>query len=431
MNPHPDPTAAFATMLVDDVASLDGTQAAEALGRVKVVRGFLDHYEARLSSHIHRLHADGAAAPAADLHTRNGGVSAKEARAKERRARALDQAPSLAGQLAAGSVTAAHADAIADATCRLDDATKQEFFEHEAALASDATRMTPEQFAQNCRDLIAGIERDQGIERDRRQRRETRLSKKIDREGMYVLNARMHPELGHAVFNMIDAETAALVHAAGDRSADRSEVAARALGNLVTAGHQATRPLEAEIRLHVDSRTLLDGAHPDTVCEYDDSTPLPPPTVRRMACNGRIVPIVIDSKGVVLNAGRQQRLANRQQRRALRAMYRTCAFPGCDVPFQRCEIHHIEPFELGGNTDLADLLPVCARHHQVIHDPGWKLDLDAERTLTIRQPDGSVYATQPLRRSGSWATHEAEPDPPPDAADGRAAGPPLQLRLSA
>lgn len=109
-----DPADALSASLPGAVAALDGSQAAEALGRVKAVRGFLDSYEAKLTSHIKQLHTKGESAPAADLHTRNGGVSSKEAQQKERRAEALEQTPSLADKLANGEVTAGHADAIAD-----------------------------------------------------------------------------------------------------------------------------------------------------------------------------------------------------------------------------------------------------------------------------------------------------------------------------
>lgn len=246
--------------------------------------------------------------------------------------------------------------------------------------------MTPEEFRKNCRDLIAQLERDQGIERDRQRRKETRLSKRVDRDGMYVINARLHPELGTAVFNALDAETAKLVKAGGDRNVDRQHHAADALGNLVTGGHQAIRPNEAEVRLHVDVTRFVDGPHEHGVCEYDDGTPVPAPTARRLICNGRIIPIIIDTNGVALNAGREIRLANRQQRRALRAMYRTCAFPGCDVDFNGCEIHHLLPFEFGGLTDLINLLPLCIRHHHVIHEPGWRLTLDDDRHSRSTNP---------------------------------------------
>ena len=78
-------------------------------------------------------------------------------------------------------------------------------------------------------------------------------------------------------------------------------------------------------------------------------------------------------------------------------MYRTCAFNGCDITFNRCEIHHIRPWELAGLTDLINLLPLCSRHHHLVHEARWTLELAPDRTLTITEPDGQVYATVPIQ----------------------------------
>ena len=434
-----NPADTLRTLLPDDVTVLDATRAGDTLKTVKGCRGFLDAYEARLTRHITRLHSAGASAPAADLHTRDGGVSSKEAKQKERRAEALEQAPSLADKLETGEVTAGHADALADVTSRLDADTRAAFFGHQELLADDAARRTPEEFAKNCRDLIRSIERDQGLERDQRQRRDTRLTKNIDRDGMYTINARLHPELGHAIFNALDTETAKLVTEGGDRTIDRAGVAAEALGNLVTGGHQAIRPHEAEIRLHIDEARLTNDT--DTgICEYDDGTPIPLPTVQRLICNGHIVPIIINTDGTVVDVGRTQRIANRAQRRALRAMYPTCAFHGCDITFNRCEIHHIHYYELGGKTDLDNLIPLCSRHHHVVHDLGWTLELDQHRTLTIRDTNGNIHATVPLPSTTRGITpnraDQSKPAPPSPATitdrDERPPGrPPDQLTLIA
>ena len=110
-------------------------------------------------------------------------------------------------------------------------------------------------------------------------------------------------------------------------------------------------------------------------------------------CNGFITPVILGEDGVPINVGRTHRTATRAQRRALRTIYRTCAYTGCDVAFDRCEIHHIDWFEHGGTTDLHNLLPLCARHHHLVHEGGWTLHLTPDRTLTITRPDGTHHAT--------------------------------------
>jgi hypothetical protein len=209
---------------------------------------------------------------------------------------------------------------------------------------------------------------------------------------MFRLRGEFDPELGTKIWTALDAEIGAVVAEGGDRTADRNHVAAVALGNLVAGGHQAERPAQAEISVLIDLPTIEHGLHDSSACETAGGVPIAPETARRLACDAKIIPIVLGGDGCALDVGRDRRHANRAQRRALRAMYRTCAFDGCDVVFDRCEIHHLIEWELGGLTDLVNLLPLCSRHHHVVHEGGWGLALAADRTLTITRPDGEVFA---------------------------------------
>ncbi len=115
---------------------------------------------------------------------------------------------------------------------------------------------------------------------------------------------------------------------------------------------------------------------------------------------------IVVRNGVIISApgrldlGRTTRLANRAQRRALRALHHSCAIPGCDVRFDHCTIHHIIWWRRGGRTDFANLLPLCSRHHHLVHDRGWHLSLGPNRELTVTTPSGRVMTTGPPRR---WA----------------------------
>ena len=396
--------------LVDaDVASADGEACGELLGLARVVRGRVDAIEARVGSRLSELHDTAGGAPVADQHTRCGGVSASEGRRKERRSETIEQAPAFGEALADGHIGAEHVDALANATAKLDHEVRAGLFDRVDDLLSDATRMSPERFGRSCRDLARRLERDQGIERNRRQRAATYLSRRIDpATGMVVGRYAFHPELANRVFGAVDREVAAMI-ADGERrndaefargSVDRNRLAAEALGRLVGSGHANARPAEADITLIVDLRTLTDGFHEHTVCETSEGLPLPPSSVRRLVCQGRIAPIIVDGQGTALDAGRTIRHANRRQRRALRAMYRTCGLGDCDVPFDRCEMHHVVAWEHGGASDLHNLLPLCSRHHHTVHELGWTLDLAVDRTVTVRQVDGAVVLV-------------GEPDVPP------------------
>ncbi len=401
--------AAVEALDAADLASADTAVCISLLRDVRRARGWLDAVEARISSRMRDLSTvtPGATGPAAtavaDLHGSVGGVSAAEGRRKERRSKTLDAAPSFADALETGKIGAEHVDALANATAGLDDTIKTELLEQEASLLAAAASKTPEEFTRVCRDRIRRLERDHGISRNRQQRDDTYLRRKINRatgmtEGRYAF----HPELANQIFNAIDREIAAMI-AAGERAGDpeflerryqRDRLAAEALGRLVAGGHDRERPLEADVSYVVDAQTAATGRlHAHSVCETGDGLPVPPESVRRALCNGFITPVILGTDGVPINVGRTHRTATRAQRRALRTIYRHCAHHGCDVPFDRCEIHHVDWFEHGGTTDLHNLLPLCSRHHHLVHEGGWTIHLAPDRTLTITRPDGHIHAS--------------------------------------
>ena len=110
--------------------------------------------------------------------------------------------------------------------------------------------------------------------------------------------------------------------------------------------------------------------------------------------------VVVHAPGA-LNLGRSTRIANRAQRRVLRALYPSCAIPGCGVGYEHCDLHHVMWWRHGGTTDLSNLVPVCDRHHHDIHDNGWRLALSENRTLAIAMPDGQQMTTGPPKRNAA------------------------------
>ena len=144
----------------------------------------------------------------------------------------------------------------------------------------------------------------------------------------------------------------------------------------------------------------------------DNGTPhdLPIESYRRMACQAAIIPVVLNSDGVCLDLGRDVRLANRAQRRALTAMYQTCGIPGCNVSSRHCQPHHVHWVRHLGNTDLANLIPLCSKHHHAVHEGGWNLVLHPNRSITITYPDGRVQNSGP---PASYQKGRQRPGRPP------------------
>ena len=72
--------------------------------------------------------------------------------------------------------------------------------------------------------------------------------------------------------------------------------------------------------------------------------------------------------------------------------------PAAGSRYELCHLHHVIWWRHGGTTDLANLAPLCNRHHHAVHDDGWHLTLTTNRTLTITYPDGTPQLTGPPRR---------------------------------
>lgn len=156
-------------------------------------------------------------------------------------------------------------------------------------------------------------------------------------------------------------------------------------------------------------RLIEDGCD-HGLCETSDGTMLPAASLRRMLCDALVYPVVLGGEGELVDSGRRERTVNRAQRRALRAMHRTCAHPGCAVGFDSCRIHHVRWWTRDrGPTDIDNLLPLCESHHHVVHEGGWSLTMTPDRVATWIRPDGTVWITAAtVDRSHDVLAHERQ-----------------------
>src|SRR6478672_6725708 len=86
----------------------------------------------------------------------------------------------------------------------------------------------------------------------------------------------------------------------------------------------------------------------------DAGTLLGPETVRRLACDGTVTPVVRAPDGHVLHWGRDRRYFTTAQTTALWLRDQHCTFPGCHAPATRCDAHHLRHWLDGGPTDLTN-----------------------------------------------------------------------------
>ncbi|GGU28581.1 HNH endonuclease signature motif containing protein [Nocardioides albus] len=120
---------------------------------------------------------------------------------------------------------------------------------------------------------------------------------------------------------------------------------------------------------------------------YDETngTTITAAEARRMACNATIIPWVLGGDSVVLDAGRESRFFQPIQRKALRLTQKCCQAESCDMPPEWCDAHHLNPWAVGGRTDLNDGVLLCPHHHRLAHAPGYTHE---------RLPDGTIRFTR-------------------------------------
>lgn len=68
-----------------------------------------------------------------------------------------------------------------------------------------------------------------------------------------------------------------------------------------------------------------------------------------------------------VNLYRAKRFASEKQRVLAKLLAPACPFPGCRHSADACEIHHVQAWKHGGETNVGNLVPLC-RYHNGVND---------------------------------------------------------------
>ena len=322
--------------------------------------------------------------------------SLRRAARTARRASTADAVAEVGAALAAGQISGEHVDAVTAGLEGLQPAQRALLAGHGATLAALAGQLTPDEFRRQVTKLVHQVQADDGVAKLQRQQRAVRLRAWVDKQsGMTRLSGEFDPETGARLINQLNNRLDALFHGRTpdhcptDPLARQDFLRAHALLNLLnghhTGGSGDTRPDadtssssdgssgagrtgtdagagggvggrgRVEMCVTIDLRTIIHGYHTGSRVDFGiDGIDLPLDTLRRIAQWADIIPVLLDNDGVILKMGRTRRLATRNQRRALRAMYRTCAIPHCTQPVRQCEPHHCNEWDPGGLTEYVN-----------------------------------------------------------------------------
>ena len=162
-----------------------------------------------------------------------------------------------------------------------------------------------------------------------------------------------------------------------------------------------------------DDTTLFPADHPadhsaDHATGWENGSPgavlagigrIPATTGQRLACDGELTTVLLDGEGAVRGVRTERRFFTTTQRRAMIGRDGDrCPWPWCDRPATWSDGHHLVWSTRGGPTTVANGALPCPAHHTMCHEGGWDLH---------RLPDGRYQATH---RDGR--TLGPEPHPP-------------------
>jgi hypothetical protein len=199
------------------------------------------------------------------------------------------------------------------------------------------------------------------------------LSQPYDDDGMAVYRLRLDPE-GSQVLEAILGPLSAprpTPECPDLRSCDqrRGQALVEICRRAAAAGGAAPTTTKASVFVTINVQDLKNRSGAGTTLLTGQL--LAPGTIRRIACDASIIPVVLGTDSEVLDIGRARRLFPPGMLRAMWLRDKGCTIPGCGAPPMWADAHHIVHWVDGGPTALTNAALLCGRHHTIAHQRGW------------------------------------------------------------
>lgn len=332
--------------------------------------------------------------------------------------------PQVAGAWAAGVITSEHVDVLARRAAALTEEQMSALLDQ---LLARWGRLSPEALARFLHRVIrvlAPPPDPEPTEVDAHAQRGLSFSILGDT----VLLAGTLPRLeGEVVMHAVEAWADRLRSAA-----DRVPAAARRADGLVALVHSAAAAAPGRGGLPIALTVTLEGTVAgDATWTTSLGHTLTTSEQRFTACTADVTPVVVARRAaqpqgnpgtdgtalhdrlaalattlldrtVPLAVGRTARSATPAQRRALAVRDVGCVIPGCAVPAEHCQAHHLHAWQAGGESSTGNLILLCWAHHRQVDLGQWRI-LPADPAAPVPRPrDGSPPGTL-------WAANHGAP----------------------
>ena len=301
-------------------------------------------------------------------------LSMSAAREKVRVAHALKSLPAIATAFSIGELSYSKVRPL----------TRVARANNEEALLSFALNTTASRVEERCRELRCGTAESV----DEASRAFANRSLRVHRDaarGTMTITIELPLETGELLEKALDRardSTASQTPELADEpwSAQQADALITVASDYLSGSGEATTGTtdNYQVTIHVDRSALASN---------DGRSYLPIESVKRLCCDGDAVVIVENEKGEPLSVGRKTRTVPTAIKRALRARDKGCRFPGCHHK-RFVDAHHVQHWSAGGETSLDNLLLLCSRHHQLVHEGGFSIERDYQNRWFFKRPDG-------------------------------------------
>jgi Domain of unknown function (DUF222)/HNH endonuclease len=332
------------------------------------------------------------------------------------------QLPRTLAAVAAGAISAGHANVLAEALWRLPDDPALPAALEDAVLPPvlAAGCVTVPQLKRRVRRAVLALDPSTAEQRHQRALAERRVEYHPGEDGMASLTAVLPAPEAQLIFTRLTAATD-LLPAEDPRSRDQQRA------DLFTDAMLTGLPLDALPRVQGRRPAINVVVSADTLLGLDDQPghltgygPITAETARRLAADtsGTWRRLLTDpDTGALLDISQNRYRPPQRVRDYLAARDDTCAFPTCQQPGYRCEPDHTIPFHQGGPTTRHNLALTCRRHnHTKKTGTGWSYRHNPDGSYTWTTNTGHHYTSptsRPWRPWRAWRRTDPAEDPPP------------------
>lgn len=272
--------------------------------------------------------------------------------------------------------------------------------ELERKLVKLAARLQATQLARVCRHEAARHDPAALVKKEARLREERTFDYYEDPTGMIVFSGKLDPVNAAPVLSWFDAQVRHAFQAKREDDTDTrtaGQIRADAFCMLALHGLDCESPtsgVKTTVVVRI-SRKELESELGVGECDALGG-PISAAALRQLAVDAEIIPVVMGGESEVLDWGRALRLYTRPQK--LAAVERDGGCSWCHAPPSWCAGHHIKWWKFGGRTDFANLVLLCTRCHNRVHNEGW--DVEVRDNIVWITPPASVDPTRTPRMGG-------------------------------